>query len=222
MSESDLMNKFDAFIKKHHAAMVDEIPVLTDIVIEEEPSNKAENESAFQGNNSLVVAVNENDEAAVACTEEFTRSVADMDSLLQSGEDFPVIESSDIQTDFPVLVDVYEEPDMDVEPIPSTLTPIDIEPLDNVSLDNVSSGNVSRLSDEEAEQLARDIYIRVMSDIDGRVSKELRLEMSKRLSAMLDKTVSAAIEDFKQELANIVSDAISETLFQRFERQSKN
>src|SRR5688500_1762889 len=112
MSESDLMNKFDAFIKKHHAAMVDEIPVLTDIVSEEEYPKKAEIESSFEQDSSIA-AVNENDETAILTTEEFITSAAKVDSLIQSGEDFPFIQSSDIQEEqFPVLVDVYEEPEI--------------------------------------------------------------------------------------------------------------
>ncbi len=186
MEDSELLSKFDAFMKKHRntSSGVDDIPVLTDIVTDDSPIDSNNNKNADSD-------ISQAKEPAVTSQEENKPTLVTEVLTIE-------IDKSSIEEN-PSLVSTGQE--------------------NKSSLESIT--RVSQLNDDDAEQLARDIYIRVMSDIDGRVSRDLRLEMTKRISAMIDKTVSAAIEDFKQELANIISDAISETLIQRTEKNSK-
>lgn len=211
MSESELMNKFDAFMKRHRGKKTeeihDDIPVLTDIVSSENDIQLANHDDATQAH-PIDISIDTVVESQSSIAE-LSQPALPNELTIQSDEDFPTALSADNEQEPPTLVDVYKEPSTEFDEIFTSSSTVE-SPL-----------NVSKLSDAEAEQLARDIYIRIMSDIDGRVSRELRIDMSKRISAMVDKTVSAAIEDFKQELANIVSDAISETLLQRTEQTIK-
>ena len=186
---------FNAFMKKHRSTSsdIDDIPVLTDIVTNDDVLEMSISESP---NDHTDVQAEPLQSFASALSVEDSEQSTDISSIevdktLTAGETGAI--SSNQEN--PAIDDRTAAPE--------------------------SITSVSQLNDNDAEQLARDIYIRVMSDIDGRVSRDLRLEMTKRISAMIDKTVSAAIEDFKQELANIVSDAISETLIQRTEKKSK-
>jgi len=78
----------------------------------------------------------------------------------------------------------------------------------------------SDLSDTEVEALARDIYERVMAKLNTQISSELREHLTERLSSIIDGTVGAALADFKQELANTVSDAVEEALLDRAEKMT--
>jgi|GEM_PF-2630067 len=74
------------------------------------------------------------------------------------------------------------------------------------------------LSDAEVEVLARDIFQRVMTDLGDHISNDLRTHIADRLSSIIDKTVTTALDDFKQELSDIIGDAIADVLLTRAER----
>jgi len=106
--------------------------------------------------------------------------------------------------DIPVLTNIVEVDDRHAAPPYSSTN----------ALDDTS------LSDTQIELLTREIFDHVMSKLGTQISNDLQIQLTERLSAIIDSTVAAAISDFKQGLADLISDAIAEVLLDRAEKNS--
>lgn len=128
-----------------------------------------------------------------------------LDALLMKHRASSASGGAEADADIPVLTDVVEAE-----------TPPSAE--NKAAPPAATVAAASALTDAEVETLSRDIYRRVMARLGDQISTDLRDHLTQRLSSIIDNTVSTAIEDFKQELANTVGDAIAEVLLDRAER----
>ena len=64
-------------------------------------------------------------------------------------------------------------------------------------------------------ELARDVYTRVMLQVEGRLAHDLEARLSQHLAGQIHAAVVAALTDLRQELANAIGDAVSEAIAQR-------
>lgn len=64
-------------------------------------------------------------------------------------------------------------------------------------------------------ELARDVYTRVMMQVEGRLAHDLEARLSQHLAPHVHAAVLAALTDLRQELANAIGDAVSEAIAQR-------
>lgn len=64
-------------------------------------------------------------------------------------------------------------------------------------------------------ELARDVYTRVMLQVEGRLAHDLETRLSQHLAGQIHAAVVAALTDLRQELANAIGDAVSEAIAQR-------
>ena len=69
-------------------------------------------------------------------------------------------------------------------------------------------------ADPEAE-LARAVFDRVWSDVEGRLAAELERRLTQHLVPEVHTAVASAIGDLRQELANAIGDAIKDALARR-------
>jgi hypothetical protein len=136
-----------------------------------------------------------------------------LDALLGKHRGASSRSGEDVQ-DIPVLTDIIEETDVP----PSAGDPQISSSSLRATPPEDSGANSANLADAEVETLARDIFQHVMSELTSRISSELRVHLTERLSSIIDGTVTAAIDDFKQELADVVGDAIAGALLDRAER----
>ena len=67
---------------------------------------------------------------------------------------------------------------------------------------------------EEAE-LARAVFDRVWSEVEGRLATDLERRLAQHLVPQVHTAVASAIGDLRQELANSIGDAIKEALGRR-------
>jgi hypothetical protein len=65
------------------------------------------------------------------------------------------------------------------------------------------------------EELAREVFNRVMAQVEGRLAADLENRLSQHLVAQVHGAVASALGDLRQELANAIGDAVSEALKQR-------
>ena len=64
-------------------------------------------------------------------------------------------------------------------------------------------------------ELARDVYAKVMLQVEGRLAHDLEARLSQHLAPHVHAAVLAALTDLRQELANAIGDAVSEAIAQR-------
>jgi len=64
-------------------------------------------------------------------------------------------------------------------------------------------------------ELARDVFTRVMLQVEGRLAHDLEARLSQHLAPHVHAAVLAALGDLRQELANAIGDAVSEAIAQR-------
>ncbi|MES2354612.1 MAG: hypothetical protein V4568_09465 [Pseudomonadota bacterium] len=121
---------------------------------------------------------------------------------------------ADSLEDFPVLTDVIEL--AEIPPSEPVIISTTLPPLPS----HESVGNNASLSDVEAEILSRDIFQHVLAKLSTQISNDLHNQLTDRLSSIIDNAVAAAIEDFKQELANTIGDGIAEALLDRADRSA--
>jgi hypothetical protein len=67
----------------------------------------------------------------------------------------------------------------------------------------------------ENEALAREIFNRVMAEVEGRLAADLEKRLAQQLAPQVHAAVASAIGDLRQELANAIGDAVSEALSTR-------
>ena len=71
------------------------------------------------------------------------------------------------------------------------------------------------VDDAATEQLAREVFTRVMAQVEGRLAADLETRLAQHLVPQVHAAVASALGDLRQELANAIGDAVSEALKQR-------
>jgi hypothetical protein len=69
--------------------------------------------------------------------------------------------------------------------------------------------------DSQAALLAQAIFERVMKDVEGRMGTDLERRLNQHLASQVHAAVASAIGDMRQELANVIGDAIKQELERR-------
>ncbi len=68
---------------------------------------------------------------------------------------------------------------------------------------------------EKIAELSREVFHRVMAEVEGRLAVDLEARLAQHLMAQVHDAVASALGDLRQELANAVGDAVSEAIRQR-------
>jgi hypothetical protein len=68
---------------------------------------------------------------------------------------------------------------------------------------------------EGTSDLAREVFTRVMAEVEGRLAADLEKRLAQHLVPQVHAAVASAIGDLRQELANAIGDAVSEALRNR-------
>ena len=66
-----------------------------------------------------------------------------------------------------------------------------------------------------AEELARDVFNRVMAEVEGRLAADLEKRLVQHLVPQVHTAVASALGDLHQELANAIGDAVAVALKDR-------
>lgn len=69
--------------------------------------------------------------------------------------------------------------------------------------------------EDETAALAREVFDRVMGEVEGRLAAELERRLVQHLHSEVSSAVASALGDLHQELANTIGDAIREALQRR-------
>ena len=69
--------------------------------------------------------------------------------------------------------------------------------------------------DAAASQLSQAIFERVMRDVEGRLAAEIEARLAQHLAGHVHALVAGAIGDMRQELANVIGDAVKQELERR-------
>ena len=64
-------------------------------------------------------------------------------------------------------------------------------------------------------ELARDVFHRVMAEVEGRLAADLEKRLAQHLVPQVHAAVASAIGDLRQELANAIGDAVADALRNR-------
>jgi hypothetical protein len=62
------------------------------------------------------------------------------------------------------------------------------------------------------EELAREVFQRVMAEVEGRLAADLEKRLAQHLMPEVHAAVASALGDLRQELANAIGDAVAEAL----------
>ena len=65
---------------------------------------------------------------------------------------------------------------------------------------------------DEPGELAREVFERVIGEVEGRLAAELERRLAEHLVPQMHTAVASALGDLRQELANTIGDAIKEAL----------
>ena len=85
----------------------------------------------------------------------------------------------------------------------------------------IDTGAVPMLTDliedphGEHSELAREVFRRVMLQVEGRLAHDLEARVTQHLAPHVHTAIVAALTDLRQELANAIRDAVSEAIAQR-------
>ena len=76
------------------------------------------------------------------------------------------------------------------------------------------TGGVPLLTDlvespADNEALARDVFNRVMAEVEGRLAADLEKRLAQHLVPQVHAAVASALGDLRQELANAIGDAVT-------------
>jgi hypothetical protein len=85
------------------------------------------------------------------------------------------------------------------------------------------TGGVPILTDlvdvpQENEDLAREVFNRVMAQVEGRLAADLEKRLAEHLVSQVHGAVASALGDLRQELANAIGDAVADALNARKRR----
>ena len=70
-------------------------------------------------------------------------------------------------------------------------------------------------ADKATSELARDVFHRVMAEVEGRLAADLEKRLAQHLVPQVHAAVASAIGDLRQELANAIGDAVADALRNR-------
>ena len=84
----------------------------------------------------------------------------------------------------------------------------------------VDTGGVPILTDlveapQDNEALAREVFTRVMAEVEGRLAADLEKRLAEHLVPEVHAAVASALGDLRQELANAIGDAVAAALSAR-------
>jgi hypothetical protein len=84
----------------------------------------------------------------------------------------------------------------------------------------LESGGVPVLTDlvddkGMTEELAREVFKRVMLQVEGRLAHDLENRLAQHLAPQVHAAVISALSDLRQELANAIGDAVQEAIASR-------
>ncbi len=65
------------------------------------------------------------------------------------------------------------------------------------------------------DELAHEVFKRVMLQVEGRLSHDLEARLAKHLAPQIHTAVISALSDLRQELANAIGDAVHEAIAAR-------
>jgi hypothetical protein len=65
------------------------------------------------------------------------------------------------------------------------------------------------------DELARDVYKRVMLQVEGHLAHDLEARLAQHLAPQIHAAVISALGDLRQELANAISEAVREAIAAR-------
>lgn len=68
---------------------------------------------------------------------------------------------------------------------------------------------------ELSSDIARDVFARVLSEVEGRLANDLERRVSEHLVGQVHSAVVGAIADMRQELANAIAEAVADALQRR-------
>lgn len=68
---------------------------------------------------------------------------------------------------------------------------------------------------ELTSEIARDVFARVLSEVEGKLANELERRVSENLVGEVHSAIAGAIADMRQELANAIAGAVAEALQRR-------
>ncbi len=68
---------------------------------------------------------------------------------------------------------------------------------------------------QPTSELARDIFNRVMAEVEGRLAEELERRLTEHLVPQVHTAVASALGDLHQDLANAIGDAVTRALENR-------
>ena len=69
--------------------------------------------------------------------------------------------------------------------------------------------------DPEDEVLAREVFERVIAEVEGRLAADLEKRLTQHLMPEVHAAVASALGDLRQELANAIGDAVSAAIASR-------
>lgn len=87
-----------------------------------------------------------------------------------------------------------------------------------VLTDLVDGGVPLAAAPDPTADLAREVFTRVMAEVEGRLTADLERRVTQHLVAQVHAAVASAIGDLHQELANAIGDAVAKALAQRNEK----
>ena len=68
---------------------------------------------------------------------------------------------------------------------------------------------------EDAEELKREVFTRVMAEVEGRLAADLEARLAQHLVPQVHAAVASALGDLRQELANAIGDAVAQAIERR-------
>jgi len=69
--------------------------------------------------------------------------------------------------------------------------------------------------DSEDEALAKEVFDRVMAEVEGRLAADLEKRLTQHLMPEVHAAIASALGDLRQELANAIGDAVSAAIASR-------
>jgi hypothetical protein len=69
--------------------------------------------------------------------------------------------------------------------------------------------------EQDTEALAREVFTRVLAEVEGRLAADLEKRLAEHLAPQVHAAIAEALGDLRQELANVISDAVAEAMRHR-------
>jgi hypothetical protein len=69
--------------------------------------------------------------------------------------------------------------------------------------------------DTDREALVREVFTRVMAEVEGRLAADLEKSLAEHLVPQVHAAVAGALGDLRQDLANAIGDAVAEAISRR-------